>query len=241
MARVRVPAHITESVSHDFGLNVKVNPLIRDKVEEYPAGNPEMEGMQAPPEPHGNYPYREVIPPGVIGSQEDRDPSRPGKQYVDTVAYYETEQNDPTLHGPLEALKSADRAVPFQPYPDFQPRSAAIPRAAQDEGYLETYDRLAADPLMTDWDSNTLIHPRDARRKDLFGDNRAGMLHNDNEPTEAQKAALTRVRGMQAGQMGHEEAKKYVQGSADVDRNYPGVELQTDLTARKQQKEKAGM
>lgn len=57
-------------------------------------------------------------------------------------------------------------------------------------------------------------------------------------PDEKARASLTRLRGQQAAQMPHAAAKQYVADSAKMDKSYEGVELQTDLTARKQQSQK---
>lgn len=235
MARIRVPAHITEEVSHDFGLNVKVSPLINNRVEEYPSGNPHEPGMEAPPQPRGNYPYREVIPAGVIGSEEERDPSRPGVQYVDTVAQYDREQNDPHLHGPAEAMRSAKTPVKFYGYDGFQPRNAAIPRARQDESILGNLATMSADPLMGDENSRKMFLTRDdPRRKDLFGPNVAGVLHNDpfpsgdsalyrshdeNTPSEQERAQLSTRRGQAAAKMSGQAQKDFIAKQGEVESN----------------------
>jgi hypothetical protein len=177
MARERVAAHITESVSRDFGLEVSVVRSPRPQVNDMPRGDVKDGTTQSPYKG-----YREVIPPGRIGSPEGTDRMEPGPQTVDTVARYRTEDKDPTLHGAMAAMRSASRDVPFQGYATFQPRTAPMPRAAQDEGFLESPANLSADPLMIDSDSTTNILSRDARRKDLYGENRDGVLHNDGHP-----------------------------------------------------------
>jgi hypothetical protein len=53
-------------------------------------------------------------------------------------------------------------------------------------------------------------------------------------PDEQARASLTRIRGQQAAKMPTSDAKTYASDSAKMDKNYAGVELQTDLTARKQ-------
>lgn len=188
MARTRVPAHVTDVKSNGFGMDVVVRRQPYPKSDFSPSGHPvdddqqggrasqsEISGL-AP----GNRAFRHVIPPGEIGSRESYDPQLPPPQYVDTVAHYRDEEKDPSLHNSMAAMRSADRGVPFQEYgPTWQPRSAPMPRARQDEGYLGPLDTMSADPLMTDADSSTLFAPREVHRKDLYGDNRDGMLHND--------------------------------------------------------------
>lgn len=122
-----------------------------------------------------------VIPPGEIGSRDGRDPTDPPPQYVDTVGYQRSEYRDPTLHGAVEYMRAAGRGpTEYVGYDNFVPRSSKMPRAAQDEGFLRIG---AADPLMTDGNSvlgadlNLGVY-----RKDLFGDNRAGVLHNEKHP-----------------------------------------------------------
>ncbi len=201
MTRSRVPAHITETPSSAFGLEVQVQRLPVPKSESlYPSGQEEVEGQRggkggsSPIEP-GNQRYREVIPPGRIGSQEKYDILLPGPQYVDTVPWNRDEEKDPTMHGAYQVMQVNDRTpVPFQRYQDFQPRTAPIPRALQDEAsfgrgtvsgkVFPTSVRLGADSLMTDENSFTaLIERDDALRKDLYGNNVAGYMHNEPQGT----------------------------------------------------------
>lgn len=56
---------------------------------------------------------------------------------------------------------------------------------------------------------------------------------------EQQRANVTLERGRQAAKMPHEQAKKYIASSANVDKSYEGVETETALTSRKQMTEKA--
>jgi hypothetical protein len=177
MARSRVPAHITESVSRDFGLEVNVIRSTRPNVNEMPNGDTK-DGKISPPYKG----YREVTPPGTFGSREGVDKMEPAPQRVDTVADYPTAQNDPSLHGAVASLRSADtQSVPFQSYASFQPRSSPLPRNASDELYLRGYGVNAADPRMSDYDSDTMLTDRDKPdRLDLYGNNRDGVLHNDN-------------------------------------------------------------
>jgi hypothetical protein len=176
MARTRVPAHITESVSQNFGLDVTINRSPQPKVNLLANGDTK-DGKLSPVYKG----YREVIPPGSFGSREGVDKLEPAPQRVDTVAHYETEQADPTLHGPMAAMRSADQSVAFQTYPSFQPRTAPLPRNASDELYLRGYGVNAADPRMSDYDSDTMLTDRDRPdRLDLYGNNRDGVLHNDN-------------------------------------------------------------
>jgi hypothetical protein len=133
--------------------------------------------------------YREVLPPGVIGSEERHDVMQPPSQYVDTVASYPGEQNDTRLHGAVAALRAADtQSIPLQDYASFQPRTAPIPRAVQDDLYLEGPGKNAADPRMTDRDSKELFPGRreTVDNCDLYGRNVAGVQHN---PTGAKPPA----------------------------------------------------
>lgn len=184
------PEH-RDNPAENFGLEVEVRRGVGGsqdaKPAMYPSGVPRNDGLGAefkqgrgPIQP-GNQLYREVIPPGQIGSQEYYDMQMPPAQYVDTVPHYRDEEKDPALHGAMDALRSADtRSIPVADYAQFQPRSAPIPRARQDEAILGNMANMSADPLMTDEDSFTMIIPRDSpQRKDLYGDNRDGMLHND--------------------------------------------------------------
>lgn len=153
--------------STDFGPNVVVRPN-----DEGPSSD--TSGL-AP----GNKNYRRPIPRGTIGSREGADEMVPGRQYVDTVEWYRNEDKDPALHGAMDSLRSANRGVPFNSYGNFQPRSMAMPRARQDDGYLGNPATMSADPLMTDGNSETMLTSMDVHRKNLYGDNRDGFLHND--------------------------------------------------------------
>jgi hypothetical protein len=162
--------------SNGFGLDIQVNRSPLPKMNHLPIGDTSGTPDRAPL----GTGYRRVIPPGEIGSEEGVDPQLPPPQYVDTVASYPTEQNDPRLHGSMAALRSADtQSLPLKTFGDFQPRSAPIPRAAQDDMFLNGYGDNAADPLMTDRDSNELWpEGRHNDGKDLYGKNRDGVLHN---------------------------------------------------------------
>lgn len=177
MARERVPAHITESVSRNFGLEVQINRSPKPKVNELANGETKDGKRQAMYKG-----YREVIPRGSFGTREGDDPMEPAPQTVDTVADYPTAQNDPRLHGAMASLRSADtQSVPLQSYASFQPRTAPLPRNASDELYLRGPGVNAADPRMSDYDSGTMLTDRDKPdRLDLYGNNRAGVLHNEN-------------------------------------------------------------
>lgn len=118
--------------------------------------------------------YREIIRSGVIGSEEGKDSMLPAPQRVETVAHSSEETRPQELRAPGTAS--------FRSYSTFEPRRAPMPRAAQDEGFLEAPANLSADPLMTDETSAETFCHRDARRKDLYGENRAGMLHNEGHP-----------------------------------------------------------
>lgn len=162
--------------SNGFGLDVQVNRSPLPKVNHLPIGDTQGTPERAPLFSG----YREVIPPGNIGSEEGVDPQIPAPQYVDTVPSYPTEQNDTRLHGPMAALRGADtQSVPFQTYENFQPRTCPLPRAAQEDLYHNGYGNLAADPLMTDRDSTDLFpEGRHNDNRDLYGKNLDGVLHN---------------------------------------------------------------
>lgn len=179
--RERVPGYITKQVSNDFGLDVRVQRAPYPKADTPASGNPVPEGGTALDPPALPNTFRNVIPPGSIGSSETSDLNRLTlPQYMDTVEFSPGETRDPKLHGPMDALRVAGKQeIPFQNYGSFQPRRAPMPRTAGDEGFLEPYPNLSADPLMTDQNASPYLYPRDARRKDLYGDNRDGFLHND--------------------------------------------------------------
>lgn len=199
MARSRVPAHITEQTSRGFGLDVKVERSPLPKVNHPPTGNDKQE--ERFPVFSG---YREVIPPGVIGSQEGADKMLPAATYVDTVASYPTEQNDTRLHGAVASLRSADtQSIPLQDYPSFQSRTAPMPRACQDDLYLEGPGKNAADPRMQDRDSMELFPGRreTVDNCDLYGRNVAGVLHNPvgAKPTVPMTTAPPQINNRQVG------------------------------------------
>src|SRR5713226_4170787 len=113
--------------SNAFGVDVEVKRSPLPKVVHIPEGDEHGTTTRAPLFTG----YREVIPPGTIGSQEGIDPDVPGDQYIDTVPSYPSEQNDTRLHGPMAALRSADtQSIPFHSYDDFQSRTAPMPRNA---------------------------------------------------------------------------------------------------------------
>lgn len=182
MERKRVPGYITRQTSSAFGLDVKVEREVAPKSEFYPSGDPVPEGRQGGSGDYRNMDVntrRDPITPGVIGSQEKEDLPNALPTYLDTIACYPGEQADQSMHGSVNTLRmDKSTPIPFNTYETFQPRRAPMPRAAQDDGFLEAPANLSADPLMTDEDSTSLFTKRAARRKDLFGENRDGMLHN---------------------------------------------------------------
>src|SRR6266852_4042078 len=181
MERKRVPGYITTEVSHNFGLEVKVQRQPFPKVDMPAAGNPTPEGQTALGATNRAVNYREVIPHGTIGSTEGLDNDLLTlPQYIDTVPSYPTEQNDPRLHGSMAALRAADtQSIPLRTYDTFQPRTLPMPRDEQDDMCLPyKANEHAADTLMKEEDSSTMILPHDVSRKDLYGPNRDGVLRD---------------------------------------------------------------
>lgn len=122
--------------------------------------------------------YNAVIPDGSIGSAEGADRMEPPPQRVETAPYYRGEQNDPSYHGAVQSIRSGASGVPeFHSYDEFIPRSAPLPRAAQDEAYLDPESGLNPDPLILAEDSDKVLLKNDDRdRLDLYGPNRDGVL-----------------------------------------------------------------
>lgn len=176
--RERKAGYITGQKDEGFGLEVKVNRQPFPKSDFSPSGDVSEVGPGRNLAYKG---YREVIPPGAIGSNETDDVELPAAQHVDTVARYGTEEKDPTLHGAVKVVREEVDPPMFHDYASFQPRTAPMPRAAQDNLYLRGYGMNVADPRMSDEDSTKLIlnneHPD---RLDLYGQNRDGVLHNEN-------------------------------------------------------------
>lgn len=185
------------SKSMNFGLEVQVRRSVRPKQDSNAAsGSPNNETPESSSNADaraiapGNQNFRNVIPPGRIGTPEYFDPQLPPPQYVDTAAWTRDEEKAPNLHGAIDAEKSAGRTPVFQDYAKFQPRRAAMPRARQDDGFLGSPVTMSADPQMTDYDSSQNILPSDVKRKDLYGENRDGVLHNDNPVPQMQTPTL---------------------------------------------------
>ncbi len=223
--RKRVPGYITTESSNQFGLDVKVNRQVFPKQDMYSSGDPVPEGEPAQNENMGSdRRYREVIPPGEIGSvaKDDLDILTP-PQYVDTVEDYPRAQNDPAMHGALNVEQQVRRnPVAFQSYPSFQPRSAPMPRAAQDQVYLEGYGKNAADPRMTDESSMMGLQATDKPdRAPLYGDNRDGVLHNENHPGFAAVQSKIEGEGYSAKSAGAILAAKTRGASAAAKKSNP--------------------
>jgi hypothetical protein len=53
--------------------------------------------------------------------------------------------------------------------------------------------------------------------------------------TEQDRANLTLTRGQQAAKMPHDEAKRYIEGSAKVDKDYQGTAEETAGASKRQQ------
>jgi len=191
--RKRVPGYITTESSNQFGLDVTVRRQPFPKSDFSPSGDPVPDGKPATSENlEGDVKYREVIPLGEFGSEEkaDLDILTP-PQFVDTVEHYETESRDPKMHGAVHALRQNPKdPLPFQGYASFQPRTAAMPRNVSDDVCLPYKANLhAADPLMKDSNSAEMwsrvaeeMPPPDPYRKDLYGKNAVGVLHNEGHP-----------------------------------------------------------
>lgn len=196
--RERKPGYITQQVDNNFGLEVKVNRLVKPDIGDMPSsGDPVPEGKFFTGENFAaDRKFREVIPPGKIGSSagEDLDILTP-PQYIDTKPYVRGEQNDAALHGAVNVQKvSRQEPTPFQTYPTFQPRTWPMPRAAQDQVYLEGYGRNAADPRMTDEDASLGLQKTDRPdRANLYQEDRDGVLHNMNHPGFA--AVQSKIEG----------------------------------------------
>lgn len=195
--RKRVPGYITQETDRNFGIEVRVQRQINPKTTPFsPSGDPVPEGQF----PDGNNfasdrRYREVIPPGEIGSDagEDLDILTP-PQFIDTVQHYAGEQNDPHYHGAVLQERQAEKTtMPLQNYAKFQPRTAPMPRSCADDTYLEGPGKNSADQLMkqTRDSSNLMPDARDRDVRDLYGPNRSGFLvEGDYGHTESNKSAI---------------------------------------------------
>jgi len=185
--RKRVPGYVTNQKDNDFGYTPPVlEPTTKGGIKPGfdPSGDPVPEhGFPDGENLKADVKFRNVIPPGEIGSREYRDLDvLTLHQGLDTVAMYPGETRDPRLHGAKAVSQEETDGVEFHSYATFTPRRAPMPRRAESEGFLEPYSQLSADPLMTDADSNELFFRRPARTKDLYGENRDGFLHNDGHP-----------------------------------------------------------
>jgi len=186
--RKRVPGYITQEKSNDFGMDVRVQRPTGDGSSGFPpSGDPVPEGQTANNENlEKDAKFRNVIPPGEIGSVAEGDLDiLTLKQHLDTAPYMATETRPQELHGAVNVQKvSRDGNVPFNSYATFTPRRAPMPRNAGDEGFLEGPPNLAADPLMTDANSSELFFRRPTRTESLYGANRDGVLAAENAPAE---------------------------------------------------------
>lgn len=113
----------------------------------------------------------DVLRPGTIGSEEGRDMQNPAPQSVETVAYSAGETRPQEMHG-------CD-PYPLCAYPEFMPRTAPMPMAGQDEGFLRIG---VADSEMTDAVRGMGIPPEQVYKNDLFGQNKDGVAHNEGHP-----------------------------------------------------------
>lgn len=181
--RKRLPGYITGEKSNEFGMDVTVQRQVYSNRESPPSGDPVPEGTFPDNENlASDRRYRNVIPPGQIGSSEgnDLDVLTP-RAIPDTVGYAENETRDPAYHGAVHSLRAgAKDQLPFQSAGTFAPRRAPMPRAAQDQVYLKGYGENAADPRMTDESAEEGLQASDKPdRAPLYGDNRDGVLHNN--------------------------------------------------------------
>lgn len=113
--------------------------------------------------------FRKPIPRGSFGSEEGREAPPPDTS-VKTVEMYANETRDPNMHSPDFP------GVKFQSFADRSPVSIPMPRTAGDQGYLEPYKGLQADPVMIHEDAGMELYPRNARKKELYGSNRDGVV-----------------------------------------------------------------
>lgn len=131
--------------------------------------------------------YRDDFPSGKIGEPAGLDPMHPDPQKVETVAYSPLETRPQREHMHRENPS-------FNSYKTFNPQRAAMPRAAQDQVYLEGYGKNCADPCMTDEDGKEGLQRTDEPdRKELFGNDRDGVTHNQNHP--GFKAVQSKIEG----------------------------------------------
>jgi hypothetical protein len=186
--RKRVPGYITQEKSNDFGMDTRVQRPTGDGSSGFPAsGNPVAEGAMANNENlQKDVGFRNVIPPGEIGSEAKGDLDiLTLRQHLDTAPYMETETRPQELHGSVNVQRVArGTETPFNSYATFTPRRAPMPRNAGDEGFLQGPPDLAADPLMTDADSSELFFRRPTRTESLYGSNRDGVLKAENAKSE---------------------------------------------------------
>lgn len=129
--------------------------------------------------------YNEVFPAGTIGSSEGEDKMNQPDPSVYTAPFVEGEARIGTqhLHGAVEVVgpsSGTGRGTPqLRTYNEFIPRVANMPRAAQDQTYLDAYASLNADPLMIESEANEMFPGPSVpnnRRFDLYGPNKDGML-----------------------------------------------------------------
>lgn len=169
--------------SNDFGMPVAIRPQILPKQDFSPSGTPNNNGLMPSDGSEGKG-YREVFPPGNIGSNEGKDDLRGAPfQHVDTVQSYAGEARDPSLHSPSAALRSAQRSPELRTYASYcTPITDAMPKAVQDDLYLRGYGKNVADPRMEDatWGPDRAYEPPDI--VDLYGKNIDDVPHNQGHP-----------------------------------------------------------
>lgn len=164
MARRRVAGYITKQSQ---------TPRSTEDLRPGRVGWSNMERSQS-----NNFELDEVIPPGEIGSVEGKDTMEQPTLSIDTHPYDYMETRDQKFHGPVPSI--GEVATPFQAYASFTPRTAPMPVACQDEGFLRIGN---ADPLMSDGNRTMPgMLDRTVYPKDLYGRNEAGASHNSGHP-----------------------------------------------------------
>lgn len=155
---------------------------------DYPKGRAQEKTHSTPPIP---FDPEDVFRRGEVGTEEGRDFMNPVPQVVDTVAYSAGETRPQEMHG--------CEPYPLCAYPEFMPRTAPMPMAGQDEGFLRIG---VADSEMTDTVRGMGISPEQVYKNDLFGQNKDGVAHNEGHPGFAAVAKKIQGEGYSAKSAG---------------------------------------